>query len=224
MVNFVYQSLKKYGHVHRVEIQAAAQDITPSLAEGLGLPQSWGVVISDVDPDGPAASAGLKIGDVVISADDRPIATLPALTAAMYLHPLDQVMKLIVLRGEDRKTFEIPVTEHRNPMDKLMDSVDPDKSLVAGLGILAIDLTDELRSALGDLRIANGVAVIARAGNLIGPDTGLKSGDVIHTVNKTPIESVDSLRLIMRQMKPGAPVVLQVERDGQLQWLAFEME
>ena len=93
-----------------------------------------------------------------------------------------------------------------------------------GLGILAIDLSDELRSAIGELRIPNGVAVLARAANLIGPDTGLKSGDVIHTVNKTPIDSVDTLRSIMQQMKPNSPVVLQIERDGKLQWLAFEME
>ncbi len=224
VVRFVYQSLKKYGHVHQVEIQAAAQDITPDLAEGLGLSRSWGVVISDVDPDGPAASAGLKIGDIVISADDRPIATLPALTAAMYLHPLDQVMKLVVLRGADKKTLEISVREHRDPMDRLMDSVDPDKSLVAGLGILAIDLNDELRSAIGDLRIANGVVVIARAANLIGPDTGLKSGDVIHAVNKTPIDSVDALRSTIQGIKPNSPVVLQIERQGKLLWLAFDME
>lgn len=103
VVWFVYQSLRKYGHVHRVEIQAAAQDITPNLAEGLGLSQSYGVVISDIAPGGPAELAGLKIGDIVISADDRRIETLPALTAAMYLHPLDQVMKLVVLRGAEKR-------------------------------------------------------------------------------------------------------------------------
>ena len=177
-----------------------------------------------MDPEGPAAAAGLKIGDIVVSADDRPIATLPALTATMYLHPLDQVMKVIVLRGTERKTLEISVRERRDPMDKLRDNVDPDKSLVPGLGILAIDLSDELRSAIGELRIPSGVAVIARAANLIGPDAGLKTGDVIHTVNKTPIDSVDTLRSIMQQMKPNSPVVLQIERDGKLQWLAFEME
>jgi serine protease Do len=210
--------------VHQVEIQAGAQDITPNLAKGLGLSQGWGVIISDVDPDGPAAAAGLKIGDIVISADDRPIATLPSLTAAMYLHPLDQVMKVVVLRGTEKKTLEISVREHRDPMDKLMDNVDPNKSLVPGLGILAIDLSDELRSAIGEMRIENGIVVIARAANLIGPDTGLKSGDVIHTVNKTPIDSVDTLRSVIQQIKPNSPVVLQIERNGGLQWLAFETE
>ena len=224
VVNFVYRSLRKYGHVHRVEIEAAAQNITPDLAAGLGLSQSYGVVVSDIVPGGPAEAAGLKIGDIVLSADDRRIDTLPALTAAMYLHPLDQVMKLVVLRGKERKTLELPVVEHRDRMDKLMDAVDPEKSLVQRLGILAVNLDDPLRSAIGDLRISGGVVVIARAAELIGPETGLKTGDVIHSLNTKPIDSLDSLRAALNDLKPSDPVVLQVERDGGLQWLAFELE
>jgi serine protease Do len=224
IVRFVYQSLRKYGHVHRVEIGAVAQNITPSLAEGLSLSRSWGVIVSDVNPGGPAEAAGLKTGDIVVSADDRPIDTLPALTAAMYLHPLDEVMKLVVLRGAERKVLYVPANEHRDQMDKLMDAVDPDQSLVPRLGVLAIDLNDQLRSMVGSLRIPSGVVVIARAADLIGPETGLKTGDVIHSLNTTPIESLDSLRAALQALKATAPVVLQVERDGQLQWLAFEME
>jgi serine protease Do len=224
VVRFVYQSLRKYGHVHRVEIGAVAQNITPSLAEGLGLSRSWGVIVSDVNPGGPAEAAGLQTGDIVVSADDRPIDTLPALTAALYLHPLDEVMKLVVLRGSEKKTLYIPASEHRDAMDKFMDAADPARSLVQRLGILAVDLNGELRSMVGNLRIASGVVVIARAADLIGPDTGLKTGDVIHSVNTTAVDSLDSLRATLQGLKPGAPVVLQVERDGQLQWLAFEME
>jgi serine protease Do len=109
-------------------------------------------------------------------------------------------------------------------MDKLMDAVDPDKSLVPRLGILAVDLNEQLRSVVGDLRIPSGVVVIARAADLIGPETGLKSGDIIHAVNKTSVDSVDSLRSVLHDVKPSAPIVLQVERDGQLQWLGFELE
>jgi serine protease Do len=224
VVRFVYQSLRKYGHVHRVEIEAAAQNITPSLAEGLGLTQSFGVIISDVTPGGPADSAGLKIGDIVISADERSVDTLPGLTAAMYLHPLDQVMKLVVLRGKDKKTLEVPVLEHRDPMDKFMDAVDPEKSLVRRLGVLAIDLDAQLKAVAGDLRISSGVVVVARAADLLGPETGLRSGDVIHSVNSVSVDSVDSLRARLRDIKPGGAVVLQVERDDKLEWLAFEME
>jgi serine protease Do len=224
IVSFVYRSLRKYGHVHRVEIGAVAQNITPSLAEGLGLSRSWGVIVADVTPGGSAEAAGLKVQDIIVSADDRPIDTLPALTAALYLHPLDEVMKLVVLRGSEKKTLYVAANEHRDQMDKLMDAVDPDQSLVPGLGILAVNLDDQLRSVVGDLRIPSGVIVIARAADLIGPETGLKSGDLIHSVNKTPVDSLNSLRAVLKDLKPAAPVVLQVERDGQLQWLAFEME
>ncbi len=224
VVRFVYESLRKNGHVHRVEIDAAAQSITPILAQGLGLSQSYGVVISDVTPGGPADSAGLKIGDIVVTADGRIVDTLPSLTAALYLHPLDEVLTLVVKRGTTQKTLYIPVREHRDEMDKLVDQIDPSKSLVQRLGILGIDLNDQLRSMVGDVRISTGVVVLARAVSLLGPETGLKTGDIIHSVNANPVDSVDSLRASLREIKPGSPVVLQIERDDKLEWLAFDME
>jgi type II secretory pathway component PulC len=56
------------------------------------------------------------------------------------------------------------------------------------------------------------------------PETGLTTGDVIHRLNNTPIDSADQLRTLVRQLEKSAPVVLQVERAGQLQYLAFEMD
>lgn len=99
IVRFVYESLRKYGHIHRIELTAAAQTITAGLAKGLGLSENWGVVIDDVIPGGPAEAAGLKVGDIVVKADGRLIGTLPAFTSDLYLHPLDEVLQLEVLRG-----------------------------------------------------------------------------------------------------------------------------
>jgi serine protease Do len=224
IVDFVYHSLRKYGHVHRTEIGAVAQEITPTLADGLHLAQSWGVIIADVKPDGPAAAAGLKIQDIVLTADDRRIETLPALSSALYLHRLDQVLKLEILRGDQKKTLYVPAIEHRDQMDQLFDAADPEKNLVPRLGVLAIDLTDELRTQIGSLRIASGVIVLGRAADLIMPDTGLQTGDVIHALNTTPITSMDTLRAAVLTLKTGDPVVLQVERSDGLTYLSFELE
>ncbi|MFZ1130456.1 MAG: trypsin-like peptidase domain-containing protein [Terriglobales bacterium] len=224
IVSFVYESLRKYGHVHRIEIKAGAQTITENLAKGLGLARNWGVVIDDVTPGGPADAGGLKIGDIVIRADDRLIGTLPAFTAALYLHRLDESLKLEVLRGTERKTLFIVALEMKDAMDALPDLANPRDNLVSRLGILGLDLTDELRSMLGTLRSPSGVVVVARVADFLSSASGLQTGDVIHSVNQTSIDSLNSLRAALRQIKPHDSVVLQVERGGGLQWLAFEME
>jgi len=224
VVNFVYHSLRKYGHVHHVEIGAGAQEITPTLAEGLGLPRSWGVIVDDITPDGPAASAGLLVQDIILTADDRSIETMSALTAATYLHNADHAVKLEILRGKEKKVLYVPAVEKHDQMDLLMDATDPDKSLVPQLGVLAVDISDQLRSAIGATRIAGGVVVVGRAANLIVSDSGLQTGDIIHALNTKPIDSVETLRAAVRDLKPGAAVVLQIEREGGLQYLAFEME
>jgi serine protease Do len=225
IVKFVYDSLRKYGHVHRVEIKAGAQEITPDLAEGLGLSQSWGVIIDDVLPGGPAEAAGLKVQDIVLSADDRRVETLPAFSSALYLHPTDQVLKLVVLRGKERKTLEIPVLEKKDQMDSLADLTNHETNIISRLGILAVGVTDQLRASLGvEFRIPGGVIVLARAAELISPESGLQQGDVIHTMNQKPIDSLDTLRNAVRALKPGDPVAMQIERDGGLQYVSFEME
>jgi serine protease Do len=224
IVDFVYHSLRKYGHVHRVEIGAVTQEVTPTLADGLHLAQRWGVIIADVKPDGPAAAAGLKVQDIVLTADDRRIETLPGLSSALYLHRLDQVLKLEVLRGDQKKILYVPAIEQRDPMDQLFDAADPEKNLIPRLGIIAVDLTDDLRNQLGSLRIPSGVIVLGRAAELITPDTGLQTGDLIHSLNAAPITSMDSLRAAVLVLKAGDAVVLQVERSDGLSYLSFEME
>jgi serine protease Do len=224
VVDFVYRSLRKYGHVHRVEIGAGAQEITPTLADGLHLPQRWGVVVDDVKPDGPAAAAGLQIQDIILTADDRRIETLPSLSSALYLHRLDEVVKLQILRGNEKKTLYVPAIEQHDHMDVLLDAVNPENSLIPRLGILAIDLTPDLRSRLGSLRIPSGVVVVGRAADLIMPDTGLLASDIIHQLNTASIDSMDGLRAAVGALKTGDPVVLQVERDGGLLYVSFELE
>jgi len=224
VVDFVYHSLRAYGHVHRVEIGAGVQEITPTLADALHLSRHWGVVVDDVRPDGPAAAAGLQIQDIIVAADDRRIETLPSLSAALYLHRIDQVIKLEILRGEERKTLYVPAIEHHDQMDQLLDAANPENSLIPRLGVLGIELTPDLASRLGSLRIPSGVIVVGRAADLILPDSGLQTGDIIHRLNATLIDSVDSLRAAVASLKTGDAVAMQVERDGGLTYVSFEVE
>jgi S1-C subfamily serine protease len=66
--------------------------------------------------------------------------------------------------------------------------------------------------------------VVGRAVDLITPETGLQAGDVIHQLNLTPIDNMETLRTAVGKLKTGDPVVLQVERADGLSYLSFEME
>jgi serine protease Do len=224
VVEFVYRSLRKYGHVHRSEIEAGAQTITPSMASALGLKQDYGVVISDVLPGGPAEASGLKVGDVVRAVDDHPVETLPAFMGMLYLHPAGKVLKMDVLRDGQKKTLEIPVLEESHRMDQLLDLGQTEKNLVPQLAILAVSIDDQIRPMIPELRVPSGVVVVGRAADLFGPDIGLGNGDVIHAINNRPIDTVENLRSALKQLKPGDPVALQIERAGRLQFLAFDLE
>src|ERR1700681_1880794 len=214
VVHFVYESLRKYGHVHRIEVKAGAQAISDTLAKGLGLSQSWGVVIDDVTPGGPADAGGLQVGDIVLRADGRSIGTLPAFTAALYLHRLDESLKLEVLRGTERKTLYIAALEMKDAMDALPNLANERENLVPRLGVLALDLNDQLRSALAPLRSPSGVVVVARVQDFRSSATGLQAGDIIHSLNQVSIDSLTTLRAALREIKPHDSAVLQVERDG----------
>lgn len=224
IVNFVYQSLRKHGRVDHVEIGAVAQTITPTLAEGLGLAQNWGVVIADVIPRGPADAAGIRPEDIIVTVDGHPILDVHMFAAALFQHPLDQVVRIDLLRGRQKLSLHVPALPARDRMDQFAGIADPVKSHISKLGILGLDLNDQLRSLLPEMRIGAGVIVVGRTSAFNSVSTGLRAGDVIHAVNRNPIESVEQLKSALAELKSGEAVVLQIERQGQLQYLAFEME
>ena len=71
--------------------------------------------------------------------------------------------------------------------------------------------------------MASGVIVAARAA-YAAVETGLQSGDIIHALNRIDIISLDGLRQALDKLKTGDSVVLQIERQGRLMYLAFDME
>jgi serine protease Do len=220
IVQFVYENLRKYGHVHRTEIQAGAQEITPTLAEGLGLSQDWGVIISDVTEDGPGAAAGLKVNDIIYSVDNRQIVGLPGFSAALYLHPPDEPLNLVILRGSSRVSLVIPASHYHDTQDDLAVLIDP-QNFIGRLGVFVLDFDDKLRAALPEAS-ASGVVIAAQSPGLNSYTSRLRAGDIIHSVNQTRLESVAQLKSMLREIKPGQAVVLQIERAGKLEYVAFE--
>jgi serine protease Do len=224
IAKFVYEQLRKQGHVHRTVVGASAQAITPAMAQGLGLAQDWGVLVDDVVPGGPAEAAGLKIGDIVLSVDGRPIDSLPPFESSLYLHSLREPLQVEVLRGSQKVRLSIPAHEEHDSIDRLSAMIDPEKNIVPRLGILGLNVDDKVAELLPDLRVPSGVVVVARTASRAAVEADIVPGDVIHSLNRKPITALEQLRDQMHQLKPGDAVVLQVERGGKLTFVAFEWD
>jgi len=223
LVSVVYPQLRQFGHVHRPEIGASVQTITPELASALGLPRDTGVVVSDVTPGGPAESAGLKIQDLVLALDGRPIDSVPMLYYRLFVRDSAAGVKMQVQRGAQTLALDVPVIMPHHATDNLIDLANPEKNLVHKLGILGVEITPDIARQLSDLRAPYGVIVVARTLDPGAADSSLATGDVIHAINGTAVDSLQTLRTALDNVKPYASVVLQIERDSKLRYLTLQM-
>jgi serine protease Do len=223
IVKSIYEQIRSRGRVRRGWIGVHAQTITPLLAAGLGLSQNLGVIVGDVAPEGPAAAAGLRAGDVVLRADGRPLDNARQLGLRLYRHAPGETVTLAVERGPTSLTLAVSVVERPFDPDRFFPTVTPDHNLVPRLGILGIELEDDIRKALPNLRFQEGVLVVARASGE-GGEESLQPGDVIYFVNGVSVRGLVELREAVARVPALGAIVLQVERKGQLTYLAVEAE
>jgi len=224
IIKNVFEQLRDAGHVHRGEIGVFVQTITPPLAAALTLPQDWGVMLSDVTPDGPADKAGLKSGDIVLSLNGKTMENARQLDVNLYRYKLGDKVSVQVLRGDEKLTFPVAVSERDDDPQRFADMVDPVKNIVPQLGILGIAIDKNVTQLLPDLRRSIGVVVAARAGESPYSGDTLNLGDVIYEVNGTPVSSVDALRSTLDKLKETDPLALLVERDGRLMYITMQIE
>jgi len=223
ILQVVYQQLRKYGHLHRAEIGVQLQTISPEMAQGLKLSRNYGVIISDVVPGGPAEGAGLRIGDILLTVDGKNADNLPYVSFHMLSRSAGENIHFEVLRGTMQMGFDITLKEHPHEMDQVSSLADPEKNLVPQLGILAVEIDKSIASMIQDLRDPYGIIVAARAAGAAG-EIPLTAGDAIRTFNGEPMTTLDRLRAALKALPPNAPIVLQIQRDGKLQFVTFSLE
>jgi serine protease Do len=222
IVKDIYEQIRKDGHVHRGEIGASVQSITPELAAGLGLKQDWGVILADVDPDGPAAAGGLQPSDIVVSLNGKSMRNAREFEVALYSVRLNQKVEIDVLRDAQTIQTQVKVAEREDDPFRFLDLVKPEANQVSKLGIVGIAINKDLGAALPETRKPYGIIVAARAGQSeYSGQGGLKLGDVIYSVNNVPMATLEALRKALDGLKPTDPLVLQIERDGKLMFVTL---
>ena len=193
------------------------------LARALDLPQESGAIVADVDLDGPARVAGLRVGDIVQRLDGKPIENGRQFEVNLYRRAAGDVAQLDVLRAGQVVRLPVAVAEREDDPMRFAEMVSRDQHLVARLGVLALTLTDALRGAIGAGTNVTGALIAARAGESAA-EYGILPGDLVVAVNKTPVRGLDDFRQTIAKLPPDAPCALQVLRSGQFLYLAFEIE
>jgi serine protease Do len=223
VVNVVYQQIRKFGHIHRAQIGIGLQSISPVLAAGLNLPRSYGVIVSDVLPGSPAMAAGMRIGDVLLTVDGRPADSVPYVSFRLMSVEAGAKVHLEVLRASEKLAFDVPVIEPPHEMDQIALLADPEKNLVRPLGIIGVEIDQKIAAMTSDLRDPFGILVVARSNDASG-EIPLAAADVIRTLNGQPMTTLERLRATLKSLQPGAPVVLQIQREERLLFVAFTLE
>lgn len=224
VVRNIVGQITKFGRVKRGEIGVHAQTISPVLAEALALPVHEGVILADVAAGSPAARAGLRPGDIVMSLDGKPMENGRQLRINIYARGAGEQLTLGVRRGGGTLTVRVPVVERTTGSTRLEDLIGQQQS-IARLGITALDLSPAIAELLPPLRRDSG-AVIAR----VAPDAPfsqqgrLMPGDVVYELNGRTIARAADLRGAADAMKPGDAAVLHLERDGILYYVSFRID
>jgi serine protease Do len=219
MVELVYQQLRKYGHLHKSEMGIIIQTLTPTMAAALGLQRDCCVIVGDVLPGGPAVAAGLNAGDILLSVNGQSADNLPRVAFIFLTLEDGQTVHLSVLRGKAQLEINVPVVFPKHQIDDVSSLADPEKNLVPELGVVGLEIDNNVASMLPGLRDPFGIIVAARSAQAT-IEAPLAPGDIIRTLNGQRMTTLNRLRTALKALPAGAPVVLQIQRGGQLMFVA----
>lgn len=220
----VYEQIIQYGHARRGVIGISPLNLTPTLAQGLGLSRDSGVLVEDVEPDTPAAKSGLKPGDILTTLNGKPLLDTRQIAVQMFRQTPGEVIHLGVQEGETTKTLDITVAEPNRQAASLFDPAKADQYVIPRLGVLALPIDAEVAKSLDSQRETGGLVVIAKTFGAPAEPQALEVGDILYFANRTRLDSVEALKSFMMNLKLGDPVVLQVERNSQLSFISFRFQ
>jgi serine protease Do len=218
----VVDSLIKTGKVVRGWMGIAIQEITPALAKSFKLPDQRknGVLISDVNEDGPSAAAGLKRGDVIIGFDDKEVRNVSQLRNMVARTIVGRSAKVKVLRDGKEQIVTVKVGERppdemlarREPSPPPQETVKPPDNVLASLRVQALDAAS--MSQLNLPTKTTGVLINHVEPGSAAEAAGLQRGDVIQEVNHEVVKNLDEYQKISAKIKKEEMVVLLLSRQG----------
>jgi serine protease Do len=226
----VIAQLKEKGHVTRGWLGVAIQGITPAMAKSLGLnpDDPTGAIVASVTSNSPAAKAGLKPGDVILSANGKPIKTvhdLPRLVAAM---PPGQKIDLAIRRSGKEMTLaattaEMPQQEQQASAS-LGSSSDEKAASTGSLGLQLAAIDQGMRRQYRIPKEVEGVVVTNVGSDSPAAALGIEPGDVIMSVDQQPVKTPQEAAEQLKQAAANGNILLLLNRHGTSQFVGLSVQ
>ena len=207
------EALIKDGKVRHGYLGITMNDVTPDNASFFNLPDATGAIISQVTPDSPASSAGLKGGDVLREIEGRKIVNGSALQVAISQTSPGTTVALGILRDGKPETVKIKVGEFHGDT-QVAENSGSGSSKGGKLGLAVADLTPDLRQQLNLPEHVKGAAIESVRPASPAEDAGLSPGDVILEVNRHPVQCPDSFVSEVHAVPAGKDILLLVWSNG----------
>ncbi|MBB5701764.1 Do/DeqQ family serine protease [Ochrobactrum daejeonense] len=213
MVRAVVESARKGStSFERPYIGATFQGVTADLAEGLGMNKPYGALITAVVKGGPAETAGLKVGDVVLSVQGVRVDNQDVLGYRLSTAGIGNTISVEVMRNG--KSVTLPVKLAKAPAVKQVEpEVIEGDNPFAGAAVL--ELTPSAATKLRLKRDMQGVAVVDVYSGSPAARLGLRPGDIVRSINGNSIRTVEDMKAVLNDGR-GLAWRLEVERNGAL--------
>lgn len=194
------------GKATHARLGVTVQDLNSMLAESFGLKRPDGAVVSSVDPKSPAATAGLKAGDVILQIDGETMTHAGAVSSRIGLGSPGDKVKLKVWRDQAERDIQVTLGASKSDKDSIAESGSgPAEQGRLGLALRPLSKDEQRQAKLdGGLLVQGAQGAAARA--------GLSQGDVVMAINGKPVNSIDDIRRVL-DAKPRS-VALLIWRDG----------
>jgi serine protease Do len=228
VVTKVVEQLREFGETRRGWLGVRIQDVTPDVAEAMGLGEATGALITDV-PDGPAKEAGMLAGDVITQFDGQPVDDSRGLTRRVADAPVGSAVPVIVLRDGQTTTLSVTLgrreeAEAEEVMPAAAAPADPAETEVLGMKLMP--LTDEMAATLQLPAGSEGLAVTDVDVASEAYTKGMREGDVITEAGQQKVARLEDLTKRVEEAKEAGrkSLLLLVRREGDPRFVALSVE
>ena len=217
----VVAQLRDFGRAKRGWLGVKIQQVSPDIAESMGLKEASGALVASIEDGGPAAAAKLRGGDIILKFDGQDIKEMRTLPRIVAETAIGRDVPVTIWRDGREMTLTAKVGEL--PDDQKLASAEPDKpapaqsTVLAGLGLTLASITPDARDRYQLGADQKGVVITDVAAGSPAADRGLKPGDVIVEVQQqevnTPAEVVDRVDRVRKTDRRSVLMLIQGQ-DG----------